>query len=270
MRMKPRNDGGQSLRDFNIRIDPTPAGFAHELDVEGNLVTRAWFEGMHPELLVETHSLVQCIRENPFDYLLNAKTHRLPLQYEQTTAWLLRAAREHGEGAEIEPEVVALGEKFCTAANSQLLPFLDKLNAYINENFQYVHREEGTAWSAAQTMASGEGACRDFAVLFQAVCQSLGIATRFVSGYQEGDSQSDEHHLHAWAEVYVPGAGWRGYDPTLGLAVANGHVALAASALSQQTLPLSGTFRGTGISTQMHAEVQLSVLDEQQQLQQQQ
>lgn len=76
-----------------------------------------------------------------------------------------------------------------------------------------------------------------------AACRGMGLATRFVSGYEAGDP-SQEQMLHAWAEVYLPGAGWRGYDPTMGLVVCDRHVAIAASAWPQQTQPISGSLRG--------------------------
>ena len=81
-----------------------------------------------------------------------------------------------------------------------------------------------------------------------ACCHSAGLAARFVSGYAHVDDHGD-HELHAWAEVYLPGGGWRGYDPTHGLAVADRHVALAAAALPADAAPVSGAFRGSAGAT---------------------
>jgi transglutaminase-like putative cysteine protease len=72
------------------------------------------------------------------------------------------------------------------------------------------------------------------------VCRAMGLAARFVSGYQEGDLDQDERHLHAWVEVYLPGGGWRGYDPTHGLAIADRHMALVASAVPSYASPIVG------------------------------
>jgi transglutaminase-like putative cysteine protease len=71
-------------------------------------------------------------------------------------------------------------------------------------------------------------------------CRAVGLATRFVSGYQEGDLSTDDWELHAWAEVYLPGGGWRGYDPTHGLVVSDRHIALVASANPLYTAPVVG------------------------------
>ena len=86
-------------------------------------------------------------------------------------------------------------------------------------------------------------------------CRAIGLAARFVSGYQEGDLDSSDRHLHAWAEVYLPGAGWRGYDPTQGRVVADRHIALVASALSRYAAPLSGAFQPGGVQSSMTYEL---------------
>ena len=96
-----------------------------------------------------------------------------------------------------------------------------------------------------------------------AACRSQGLAARFVSGYScHHPPEVSEHELHAWAEVYLPGGGWRGYDPSLGLAVADGHVVLAAAADPAFAAPLSGTYRGTGASSRLSYTVNLEVLDQ--------
>jgi transglutaminase-like putative cysteine protease len=90
------------------------------------------------------------------------------------------------------------------------------------------------------------------------VCRAIGLAARFVSGYQEGDPDTTDRHLHAWAEVYLPGAGWRGYDPTHGLAVADGHIALVSSPFAQHTTPVAGTLK-SGIGAQAKMSYQLLI-----------
>jgi transglutaminase-like putative cysteine protease len=95
------------------------------------------------------------------------------------------------------------------------------------------------------------------AVLFMEVCRLSGIPARFVSGYLESDPEPDGQELHAWAEVFIPGAGWRSYDPTLGLAVQDRHVALAASAQPFLTAPVIGAYRGTGVTGTLETEVRI-------------
>ena len=93
-----------------------------------------------------------------------------------------------------------------------------------------------------------------------AACRAVGLDARFVSGYEQGDPDSNDKHPHAWAEVYLPGAGWRGYDPNHGIVVQDRHVAVVASAYSQQTIPISGALiQAVGVSSQM--DYQLSIVE---------
>jgi transglutaminase-like putative cysteine protease len=89
-----------------------------------------------------------------------------------------------------------------------------------------------------------EGSCRDLAILFCDVCRVMGIAARFVSGYECATVGRADASMHAWAEVYLPGVGWRGYDPSRGLAVANCHVAVAAGFDPELAAPISGLYFG--------------------------
>src|ERR1019366_3681614 len=107
------------------------------------------------------------------------------------------------------------------------LPFLDRLSQTLFTRLERGIRVEGAAQAPAHTLAIGRGACRDVTVLFMAACRSLGIAARFVSGYHaKADTPDGQRHMHAWPEVFLPGLGWRGFDPTHGIAVTDGHVAL--------------------------------------------
>jgi transglutaminase-like putative cysteine protease len=106
-------------------------------------------------------------------------------------------------------------------------------------------------------MEQRQGACRDLAVLFIDACRCVGLAARFVSGYQDAYRSMGKRDLHAWAEVYLPGAGWRGYDPTRGLAVADHHVAIAAAADPQNTAPVTATYRGSNVEAELITEVSI-------------
>ena len=102
----------------------------------------------------------------------------------------------------------------------------------------------------------------DLAVLFVDCCRAEGLAARFVSGYQKGNLQSERRHLHAWPEIYLPGGGWRGFDPTHGMAIADTHITVAAAADSRDTMPVSGVFTGQGASSTLDYELRIEVADE--------
>jgi len=157
--------------------------------------------------------------------------------------------------------VTAFAVELSLAVNRDTLRFLNDLNRHLFTDFIHMHRETGAPQSPAYTLQSHRGACRDLAVLFVDCCRSEGIAARFVSGYQKGDLQSEERHLHAWPEVYLPGAGWRGYDPTHGEAIADTHVTIAAAAHSRDTMPVSGSFNGEGATSMLDYTLEIQVLE---------
>ena len=109
---------------------------------------------------------------------------------------------------------------------------------------------------AGNGLAAGRGACRDLAVLFVACCRAVGLAARFASGYAHSET-AQPTELHAWGEVFLRGGGWRGYDPGLGLAVADRHVTVAAAADPRDAAPVTGTFRGDGVTASLAAEIEL-------------
>lgn len=259
MRFQPRSDGAQQLRHFELTIEPEPSVVSHTLDPEGNVVAWAWFRDIHDRLLITATSEVETLRDNPFDYLLASKHDRLPTTYPPTEAAALALARlrqRQGDGADA---VLALAERVSRARQGDLVTFLGSLNQTIYEQLEVIRRDEGDPWAPAATLEMRRGACRDLALLYVDACRAMGLAARFVSGYQEGDANQDARDLHAWAEVYVPGAGWRGYDPTLGLAVADRHVAVAASTDPLLTAPVTGTYRGAAEAEEIHTSIQIHV-----------
>jgi transglutaminase-like putative cysteine protease len=122
---------------------------------------------------------------------------------------------------------------------------LQRLASHIQQNVAYKRREEPGVQSAAATLALGTGSCRDFAFLFMEGARHLKLAARFVSGYlNAGSSTSDFGATHAWAEVFLPGAGWKGFDPTLGKLVGSDHIAVAVARSPESVPPIAGTFTG--------------------------
>lgn len=255
LRLQPRGDAAQRLLRFDIQIEPTPAGLTPALDTEGNVVTMAWFDDLHDRMVLRVSCEVETLRENPFDYLLTPVNRRLPIGYQPWEIDALRAAcRRVAVPSKADP-VLDLASEIRDAAGHELVPFLTKLCNTLYERIKLVHRETGSPWPPAITIEQRRGSCRDLAVLFIDACRAVGLAARFVSGYQEGDADQDERHLHAWAEVYLPGAGWRGYDPTHGLAVADRHVVVAAAADPELAAPVIATYRGNNVEAVLHAEL---------------
>ena len=258
VRLRPRSDAGQTLRSYSIKVTPEPGGITHCTELYGNNAETIWFNGLHDNLLIEVHTRVETHRGNPFDFFVtDASALNLPLVYEPHISgalghYLLREG-DH-------PHLASFAQEMMQEAKHQTIPFLTELAEQIYQRYEYMLREEGAAWTSEETMRQGKGSCRDFAMLFIDICRSVGIAARFVSGYCLGDDAANSGDMHAWAEVYLPGAGWRGFDPSRGLSVNDDYITVAAGQMPQDAAPTFGHFRGDATAT-MDANISLTLQD---------
>jgi transglutaminase-like putative cysteine protease len=257
-RLKPRQDSALKLLDFNLTIEPSPAGSTDALDVDGNAVTQAWFSGTWSSLVIKAVSKTEAATRNPFDFIFpDPAAAKLPLRYAPSTAATLAPylARAHASA-----EVDGWTKSIARSAGDATMPFLVALCREIRNQSVYTIREEGDPNSAADTLKDKRGSCRDLAVLFMDACRAQGIAARFVSGYHDSHLKEGKRYMHAWGEVYLPGGGWRAFDPTLGLAVTDGHIAVAAAADPKDAAPVMGTFRGGAVEKSLQADIEIAIL----------
>lgn len=240
IRLRPRCDSWQKLHDFSLSVQPHPQGISESIDLDGNNLTQLWFNTPTDCLTIQMLAKVETYRTNPFNYLLESWAINLPFDY---PTWLLAQLQPYLQPYSFIPDnsALELAQTLLQETEGNTLNFLLALNQRIYETCEYITREIGEPWQAGVTWRKKQGSCRDFTVLFMEVCRAVGLAARFVSGYEEGDSQQSDRDLHAWVEVYLPGGGWRGYDPTHGLAVSDRHIALAASAIPSYTAPVVGS-----------------------------
>jgi transglutaminase-like putative cysteine protease len=255
LRFHPREDGAQRVIDHQLNVAPAPQGKNEHIDLEGNRVTQVWFEHETDHLDIAVSMQVETLRTNTFDFILASEAATLPINHEHD----LICARAYLERIEPDDAVTAFAAELSLAAERYTLSFLDRLSRRLFSEFTQIHRDMGKPQSPAFTLQSRRGACRDLAVLFVDCCRAEGIAARFASGYQMGNLKSERRHLHAWPEVYLPGAGWRGFDPTHGEAVADTHVTVAAAASARDTMPVSGIFNGGGVSSSLDYTVEIQV-----------
>ncbi|EHJ46396.1 transglutaminase domain-containing protein [Solidesulfovibrio carbinoliphilus subsp. oakridgensis] len=244
IRLVPRGDGSQRLHALDVAIEPEPAGRSLLTDLHGNTVVAAWFGGLADRLVVTTTARGETLRPNPFDYLPDQGADVLPVPLSKAAAasaapCLAPVRAPHGEAAALADRLVRDGARGPQA-------FAQALLGWMAGRLATVARPEPGLLSPDAVLARGQGACRDLAVFFLAACRRVGLPARFVSGYHEGEPESGERDLHAWAEAYLPGGGWRGFDPSLGLAVADRHVAVAAAPDPEDAAPVVGAFRGEG------------------------
>ena len=258
LRLHPRDDGAQRIIDHQLSITPTPLGRNDHIDLEGNRVTQVWFEEKTEYLDIKVIMQLETLRRNAFDFILAPEAVGLPIDHEHDSI----CARAYLERIEPDDAVTAFAAELSLAVERDTLGFLNRLNRQLFADFTQTHRHTGGPQSPVFTLQSRRGACRDLAVLFVDCCRAEGIAARFASGYQKGTLQSERRHLHAWPEVYLPGAGWRAFDPTHGEAVADTHVTIAAAAHPRDTMPVTGSFSGPGVTSALDFKVEIQVFDD--------
>jgi transglutaminase-like putative cysteine protease len=172
-----------------------------------------------------------------------------PFTYQNEEAILLSAYR-----ALPDPDTISMVNKWIASfwqagEKIQTYTLLQQIAQHINETLTYQVREEPGVQSAVRTLTCGTGSCRDFAFLFMEAVRCLGLAARFVSGYLYAPLIAEVGSTHAWAEVYLPGAGWKGFDPTIGKIVGSDHIAVAVGRLPEAVPPIAGSFAGSAISS---------------------
>ena len=249
LRLTPRLENAD-LQTHSLIIDPEPSVRQDLTDGYGNAVTRVEFEQPSRHLRIESR----------FDVETRAPLAAAPAL--PPLPWPSGASDTLGDYLPAENHdgsVRAFAAELASASGSDPQRFLENLNRTLFTRTHRHIRPEGAAQTPAHTLATGKGACRDLTVLFMAACRSLGIPARFVSGYQaEAETPDGRRHLHSWAEAFLPGFGWRGFDPMHGLAVTDGHAALCAAPDQAGTMPVEGGFYGDGVTSTLAYDVQVS------------
>jgi len=254
IRLRPRLDSRQQVPKFELDIRPKPSFLTRYNDPENNLLTTAWFEGTHPKLEIIARSEVELTDHEPYDFILTEPAMtKLPLVYQEPLMSLL------GVYTSLDKEASPILKEFLKPvlleAKNETVPFLNGLAVYIFKRLKRKERKNENPWAPEKTLEKGQGACRDLAWLYVVACRSLGLAARFVSGYHVPFNPRKKPELHAWAEVFLPGAGWVGFDSGFGTAVSERYIALAASYDPALTLPTDGKFWGTGVKSVLKAAI---------------
>lgn len=250
VRLSPRLDTAQLVWQ-QLSIDPWPSWRIDTLDRFGNAVAHVEFAGLFTTLAVSSQFELQTA---PPPMLIDPGLPALPWPGSAPDGldpyrWEPLAA----------PSVAQYAELICWRAGHFPLAFLQMLCDDLYASVFRHDRLAGCAQPPASTLASREGACRDITVLFMAACRHLGIPARFVSGYYvPPDSPESLRELHAWPEVWLPGLGWRGWDPTNGITTTAGHVALCAAPDQASTMPIAGGFIANGVTATLDYSIWIS------------
>lgn len=255
IRLRPTAHTRANIQSYGLHIEQ-PHRLLWQTDAYGNRIARARFEpgSRHPRFDVLVELVVDINPVNPFDFDVEKRWEYFPFDYAEHKSELLPFLGSKESILEGCPLLTELFEEL--PKKGHCVDTLVKINQLVNQRINYVIREEAGIWTPEETLENGKGSCRDSALLLMSVLRCLGFATRFVSGYlvqlrDEGmlpgeprGVANDVVDLHAWTEVYLPGAGWIGFDATSGLLCGEGHIPLSATAEAQRSAPIEGAFEG--------------------------
>jgi uncharacterized protein (DUF2126 family)/transglutaminase-like putative cysteine protease len=248
IRLRPAPHCRSRILSYSLNIKPAEHFINWQQDPQSNYLARVVFPKPTQDLRVEVDLTAEMAVQNPFDFFLEPYAQRIPFKY--------GAAEER----ELSPFLITcpLTPLFATylATISRearaTIDFLVELNRRLAADVRYVIRMEPGVQPPEDTLEKQSGSCRDSAELLVHLLRHLGLAARFVSGYliqlvadtSPTDGPAGPSHdftdLHAWCEVYLPGAGWIGLDPTSGLLTGEGHIPLSCTPDPQSAAPLSG------------------------------
>jgi uncharacterized protein (DUF2126 family)/transglutaminase-like putative cysteine protease len=253
VRLRPAPHCRTPILAYSLKVTPAEHFLNWQQDPFGNYEARLVFQKEATELVFDVDLVADMTVVNPFDFFLEEGFEHYPFVYPPT---LKRDLEPYLRSGAFGPQFAAFVERARTAAGNgrRCVDVLVDLNMLVMKSLRYDIRMEPGVFLPEETLVRGHGSCRDFAWLLVQTLRQLGLAARFVSGYSiqlkadekplRGPSgvERDSTDLHAWAEVFLPGAGWVGLDATSGLFAGEGHIPLACTPDPETAAPIVGSF----------------------------
>ncbi len=248
IRLRPAYHGRTPIPAYQLTISASEHFVNWQQDPFANPIARLIFEKPTDHFCVTVDLIADMTVINPFEFFVDDAAGKFPFQYDDDTRRQLQAYLEPGElTPKLKKWIASLPQ-----SNERTIDFVVDINRITQQKFEYKIRLEPGVQSPEETLTLGSGSCRDSAWLLVDVFRHMGLAARFVSGYLiqlatdqkslDGPSGPSEDFcdLHAWTEVYLPGAGWVGLDPTSGLLAGEGHIPLACTPAFSGAAPITG------------------------------
>ena len=264
IRLRPAPHCRTPIATYSLNVTPDDHFINWQQDAHGNYLARLVFKKPTTELKVVVDLVAEMTVINPFNFFLEEEAEEFPFEYEPSLKRDLRPYLEVTEHGELLKSLVSEVD----LTKRRTVDFLVDLNRKIESRVDYVIRMEPGVQSSEETLTLSKGSCRDSAWLLVQVLRHVGLAARFVSGYLiqlkpdvealDGPTgaEADFTDLHAWTEVYLPGAGWVGLDPTSGLFAGEGHIPLACTPEPNSAAPITGSLDECEVSFSHNMQVQ--------------
>ena len=260
--LRPRPQGFQRLIDYRLEVSPDPSQLYDLLAAGGDTVTRARFLGETKTFTVVATSEVETFTPPLIEACLDPEMMQLPVPIGRLNPDLLSNLQGWLPNGQHDAAAVDVAQEALMGSDGSSLNFLQQLIEIIQDRVKYTQRHVGPAWPAGRTLKERVGSCRDLAMLMIECCRSIGLPARFVSGYHLVEPKPERYDLHAWTEVYLQGAGWRGFDASGKGAVDDRYIPVATSSKSDLTAAVSGSFSGPpGVKSKLEWTIEAEILD---------